>query len=91
MQKMVVSYKTRPFFALLSTKDMDKGTTFIRLMRCFRCMLIDTEEPPEDDSLSVETMSSPIVKERPELRPPGIIEPSPPISDSDSDGWVLAD
>lgn len=57
-----------------------KESTFLRLMRCFQCMLIEEEFPEPESPVEV-----PGPREVVYLKPPGIVEPQ----SSDDDDWVI--
>jgi len=69
---------------------MDRGNTFLRLMRCFRCMIIE-----DDPNESISPRKSPIKQEMTPvpvyLEPPGTIEKEDTQSSGSDDDWVITD
>ncbi len=70
---------------------MSKGVTFLRLMRCFRCMIIETEESVSEPPVqSTETAPEP-PKQQVYMEPPGVVEPLALNSTDSDDDWVITD
>ena len=76
------------FFGRLD-KEMYRGNTFLRLMRCFKCMIIE-DEPNEPSSQKKTSVESPIRRAEVYLEPPGRVEPNEVMSSDSEDDWVIA-
>ena len=61
-----------------------RENTFLRLMRCFQCMIID-EEFTDPESLSETPIEVSVPRVVVYLKPPGIVE----TQTSDDDDWII--
>ncbi len=69
---------------------MYRENTFLRLMRCFRCMIIE-DEPDEPASPKKIATTVSAIRVNVDMEPPGIVESKEVILSDSDDDWVLAD